>query len=477
MSLDRRAFLAATAAATTLATRVRAQSSPALRPEDFGARGDGHTNDTRAFAALSAEINRRGGGTISLAAKRTYVVGEQPQGGDYGWTPLPILKLGGLSRPLQILGNGARLLCAPGLLYGSFDRASGQPRRRPMPNVHVEEIATPYRAMIWVHDCRAPVAIRDIELDGSAERLRIGGQYGDVGWQIPATGLWLLENSETETVTNVLSHHHAQDGAMIDGAGGRSARSRVSRFVSRYNGRQGLSIVGGRGYDFEDCEFSHTGRSALLSPPGAGVDIEAETKPIRDLTFTRCQFIDNSGVGMVADSGDSAGARFTDCTFVGTTSWSAWPLKPHFRFTGCTFVGAVVHPFADEADPSRATQFVGCRFTDDPALSPTRKVFDGVEGSQGGSIVNMSESKNVVFDRCTFDLVGKAVLPWGWHATYKDCTMTQRSGEPAMTKGKFLGRTTINGPVDLYGSMVVGTLILNGRPVPHGPFGYDIKPW
>jgi len=45
-----------------------------------------------------------------------------------------------------------------------------------------------------------------------------------------------------------------------------------------------------------------------------------------------------------------------------------------------------------------------------------------------------------------------------------------------MPKGKYLGRTTIEGMVDLYGSMIVGTVILNGTPVAKGPYG-DIAPW
>ena len=83
----------------------------------------------------------------------------------------------------------------------------------------------------------------------------------------------------------------------------------------------------------------------------------------------------------------------------------------------------------------------------------------------------MAESKNVLFDRCRFDVHGAAALPWSWHAIYRDCTMSQRSTANAMTKGKFLGTTTISGPVDLYGSMIVGTLIVNGKTVPRGPIG------
>lgn len=252
---------------------------------------------------------------------------------------------------------------------------------------------------------------------------------------------------------------------MIIGDPRRSSRSRIRGVVSRYNGRQGLSLTAGRGYDFTDCEFSHTGRAGLSSAPGAGVDIEAETKPIRDVSFTRCKFVDNSGCGLVADSGDSEGARFADCLFVGTTTWSAWPYKPHFSFANCTFVGSVVHAFPD-SDPSRAARFTRCRFTDDPKLSPTGKVFTG-----GGPIVNLATSDNVLFDHCTFDLVGSGVLPWSWRATYENCTMSQRSPQTADTKGKYLGRTTIDAPVDIYGSMVEGTLIINGRQVPPGAQG------
>jgi hypothetical protein len=469
--LDRRAFLFSSAAAAAIPQRLLAAAT-VLRPEDFGARGDGVTNDTAAFGALSAAVNARGGGTVALARGRTYIVGAQHKGrGRFGWNPEPILDFRNLTAPLVIIGNGARLRCQSGLRFGTFDLATGEPVERPLPNYRRQEVATPYRAMISIESCKAPVTVRDIELDGNASGLRIGGKFGDKGWQMAADGLALTNNAASETVVNVRSHDHARDGVIIKGDDSRRARSRFSRFVARSNGRQGASIVGGRGYDFADCDFSRTGRGRVASAPSAGVDIEAEGKRVvRDLTFTRCSFADNKGVGLLASTGDGAEARFSGCTFVGTTSWSAWPNKPFFRFDDCTFVGALVHAFADKEDANRATRFTNCRFSDDPKRSPTGEVF-----GRGRPIADLGKSDNVLFDHCTFALVAEGVLPWSWRATYRDCIMSQRSPKQAKTKGLYLGRTTIDAPVDLYGSKIEGTLIVNGKLVKKGIHGG--KPW
>ena len=474
MAVDRRTFLATATAAAAIPTRLDAQAAAVVRPEDFGARGDGVTNDTNAFAALAARIQAMGGGSIALSAGRTYIVGRQAPGRGHAFSPQPLIDLEGLVRPLSIFGNGARLKAAAGLRFGAFDPATGQPVHRPMPNYSEGDRASPYSGMISVRGSRAPISIQDIELDGNAAGLRLGGHWGDIGWQVPGSGLLLRDNLAQEVVVNVFSHHHPLDGVMIDGAALRSARSRFEKLVCRSNGRQGLSLVGGTGHDFVDCEFSQTGRAGIASAPGAGFNIEAETKPVRDVTFTRCKFVDNSGVGLLAESGDSAGVRCVDCMFIGTTSWAAWPRKPGFLFEGCTFAGSVVNPFPS-SDPGKAAQFVDCRFTDDVALSPTGRLY--VAGAAGNGIVNMGTSDNVRFTRCRFELGLAGVLPWGWRAIYEDCTMRQVSRTAAMTKGKYVGRSVIDGPVDLYGSMIVGTVILNGRTVPRGPVGSDIRAW
>jgi hypothetical protein len=325
------------------------------------------------------------------------------------------------------------------------------------------ERATPYREMIKVEKCSGPIEISDLELDGNIQRQRIGGPFGDTGWQISAGGIALMNNSGSETIRNIHTHHHGQDGLYIDALdrAGRVPRRLISNVRSEYNGRQGCSIVGGRGYVFENCRFNHTGKANVSSAPGAGVDIEAEGGKVnRDHVFRNCEFSDNSGSGVVADTGDSEGATFTNCTFIGTTSWAAWPNKPRFRFQDCSFVGSIVRAFGDP-DPARAAQFHGCTFRDDPRLSPTGRVYLGKP--QGGPIADLSDTRNVLFNRCAFVLTHQGELPWSVHVIYRDCRMEQRSKGQAYPRGTFLGRTVVNGNVDLHNSKFVGEAIVNGR--------------
>src|SRR5690348_18315380 len=75
-----------------------------ITPEQFGARGDGLTNDTDAFAAMAAYINRHGGGTIALQAT-TYLVGKQapdPTQAGYYLAAAKIMHFDGCTKSLSI---------------------------------------------------------------------------------------------------------------------------------------------------------------------------------------------------------------------------------------------------------------------------------------------------------------------------------------------------------------------------------------
>lgn len=462
LKVARRQFIGAGLAFAISASPGRAQKrSPnseqkgAITPERFGARGDGVTNDTAAFAQMTDFVNQRGGGVVALR-RTTYIVGTQDREPPYPYSR--IMDFIGCHKGLTILGNGARLRCAKGLRFGTFD-LSGLPTYHPQPYYVQDELVIPYYAMIMVQDCDGPVEISDLELDGNLTELIIGGPFGDTGWQIPAYGLFLINNTGSEQISRVHTHHHALDGIQISGVVTHEAGSVLTEVVSEYNGRQGCSMVGGSNYSFTDCQFNHSGKAGILSPPGAGIDIEAEDKPIRNLTFSRCVFSNNSGVGMLADSGDTEGADFVDCWFVGTTAWSAWPRMPRFRFDHCAFVGSIVNTFGDP-DPDRAAQFHDCVFSDDPVQSPTGEVYTT------WPIADLYEHMNVLLNRCRVRLIANGVLPWSVNAIYQDCTMSQVTTRQAYPRGTYVGVNRIDGNVDLYGSKILGDLYVNGQLVP-----------
>ena len=186
----------------------------------------------------------------------------------------------------------------------------------------------------------------------------------------------------------------------------------------------------------------------------------------RDGRFVECEFVDNSGCGMVADSGDSADCLFERCRFVGTTNWSAWPKKPGFVFRDCLFVGSIVQVFGDR-DPARATQFVGCRFHGDPKLSPTGKVFGDFLGDLGAGDLN------VLMKDCDFRAVAPGIgllwTPGG--IRFPDCRFRQLGTRQSYPRGIFSGVNRIDsaGPVGLEGSKDFGRLVLNGVTLAHGP--------
>ncbi|WP_267378073.1 MULTISPECIES: right-handed parallel beta-helix repeat-containing protein [unclassified Sphingomonas] len=460
METDRRFVLGA---ALTLACPRSAVAAPVriFTPEEFGAKGDGRTNDSLAFGRLANAVNMYGGGTVSFR-KTTYLVGLQGLAPNdfYLFPPRDLLTFKGCHSPLLLEGNGARILCETGLRFGVFG-LDGLPSHHPMPYTG-PGLASPYKAMISVENCTAAVQVSDFDLEGCTDDLIIGGQYGDVGWQIPAYGLLLRDNLGSEVIERIRSHSHPLDGIGIIGPDKPTAaavRTLIDVIADR-NGRQGCSLTSGHDYAFKRCNFTRTGRGKISSAPGAGIDIEAEDRLIRHISFEDCHFADNAGCGMVADSGDSADIRFDRCVFVGTTSWSAWPRKPGMRFIACKFVGAIANAFGNP-DPSRAAQFYRCTFDNNPALSSTGKVYGGSNTDR--PLADLSSEINVLFDQCKFSALHRGSLPWSTGAIYRDCTMVAGFDITSHTRGHFLGYNTIVGKVDLSGSKIVGAVMLNGK--------------
>ncbi len=397
--------------------------------KDCGAKGDGLGNDTAAFQKAAALLQAARGGRLVIP-KGVYVVGEQVHeaGGYPYYKQKTIFQLDGVTGLIIEGKKGAVIRLANGLRYGSFDKETGEPFDPKAANAFKDGLfadaryAT-YPGNLFTINNSTNVVIRDLELDGNSRQLIVGGMYGDTGRQLPASGLCLYGNTGV-LVERVNTHDQGLDGIMIGCAGLKATDAPNPHLlvdvVSEYNARQGLSWVGGRGLTAVACRFNHTGRRAFQSAPGAGVDIEAEDSVCRDGVFRRCEFVNNAGCGLVADSGDGGYTRFEDCTFWGTTGWATWNRKPGMVFEGCRFYGSIVHAYGSTNAPSLATRYTRCRFEDKP--HPEFGV-----SRMGLLVTHDGNADNVRFERC--ELVAHAVKSvWLAGAAILDgCTFTHEN--------------------------------------------------
>jgi hypothetical protein len=338
-----------------------------------------------------------------------YIVGKQtkktsPMASGPFYDPADMFKVADLSC-LQISGYGATLRIAPGLHYGGFDPMTGAAKDFTGGSANEAAIGR----IINLSGCDN-VLIEGLELDGNNEKLVLGGQWGDVDRQCSATGLWMNE-CQNVTIVDVHTHHHGLDGVTVLYLGGAAPKKmphKLVRVVSEYNGRQGLSWIGGWGLECIDCKFNHTGRAMnggepMMSKPRAGLDIEPNggtSQMTREGLFTRCEFVNNAGAGIVTAGADAGYSTFVDCTVWGVTNFSLWVTKPGMKFKQSRIYGTATKgndgtPVMGARDPALATSFEDCTFEDKPWTDG--RVY------RGGSLYDLTSGVDgISFTRCTF---------------------------------------------------------------------------
>ncbi len=352
--------------------------------KDFGAKGDGVTNDSDAFFAASKKIESMGGGTLNVAPG-TYVVLHQTFVPGTGYFHVPVIRINTMKNPFSIIGNGAVLRAPNGLHYGTFDVNTGAIYNPPMPYTGPGrgDVGT----MIDLAE-DASTTISGFELDGNALNYVLGGGWGDVGRQLNAGGISTVDIPNL-TITHVYTHHHGEDGLMIANYGltptSTPGHTVLDTIDSEYNGRQGFSWVGGIGLTATNCKFNNTGQIGWETPPGAGLDIEAEGSVVRNGTFTNCEFSNNASEGIVADSGDSANITFDNITVWGTHNWSMWLNKPYITIKNSAIHGPFVHPWGLAA--AGATVIASSTIDDynSPVYGPTQHNYYFMDFGAGGT--------------------------------------------------------------------------------------------
>ncbi|MFD1871449.1 right-handed parallel beta-helix repeat-containing protein [Hymenobacter bucti] len=350
--------------------------------KDFGALGDGRTNDQAAFAKAADFFNQRaktpagaGRAVLHLPAG-VYRVG-QPGPGSLG-NLMAFVNC----RNLSILGADSattEIRYADSLRYGAFDPATHAVYESPKAFFTDWSWGVGGGTALVLQGCDN-VQVANLTLNGNSAHLLVGGHWGDTGIQLSFDGVF-VSDSRRVRLSKLAVHHFGRDGIQVLNHLAKSVDDPAQEEILLenscfdYNGRQGLSITGANGLRAVNCSFSHTGRVVipalgrpLYSNPGAGVDIEPEGGYAANVRLERCRFVDNAGQGLVSDrygNGPPTTKNIVlrDCLLWGVSNWSAWVRQPNILFENCRIYGAFITGSALGALPTR---FVGCTFEDRP---------------------------------------------------------------------------------------------------------------
>lgn len=388
----------------TNSTTLFAQTYLKIDAIEYGLKGDGKTDNTAAFRKLSQFINQQGGNVVVTFSKGTYLAGIQRTDLKREGFFLSAEDVFELSMVKNVTINGEEgtiFKYNMGLFFGSFS----VPEMKPL--VVTRDFYTPGSAayvgnFIKLKQCQN-VAIQQIILDGNADASIAGGVYGDVGIQIPYTGIY-IENCLNISMIDLKSINFGLDGCQIANAprtDGKSDDVLMANCEFSLNGRQGLSWVRGNQFLAKNCRFNLTGKGKYSSNPGAGVDLEAEDGFVRNGHFINCVFENNSGCGLVSETGNVSDCRFDSCTFIGVTNWSVWVRKPAFTFFDCKIYGSGVHGY-DAADDYNATKFIRCLFSDE--------LYQKKTATYGTFLFESNGVKKLTFDSCIFEAKYKKLI-------------------------------------------------------------------
>ena len=387
--------------------------------KDFGAKGNGINNDMQAFIAASKFIKQRGGNCSLNIPSGTYIIGKQIRTNSSFLSGLNALSIVGCKK-VKIFGNGATLKFRNEMKFGSFNPNSGRAFHSKQAVFSNKKFLATCGNAIQISKSNE-IEIINLNVDGNSLQAVKGGKFGDKGIQAQYTGI-NIEQSMRVTISDCHFHHLGLDGILI------SNRSETNRALSRnnyikinnckstYNGRQGLSWVGGNGIEILNSKFTHTGHGQFSTSPGAGIDIEYEGHELKNGIIKNCIISNNKGVGIVSDRGKCHNILVKDCFIWGESNYSTWIRNRNFTFDGCTIYGTSVHGYAT-TNRTEATKFINCHFRD------TLK-------SYGSYMVNNDGIKWISYTNCSFYPVRK-------RACYIASKVKSELDLPLMTGCKF----------------------------------------
>ena len=386
---------------------VRQVTNTYLNVVNFGALGDGVTNDFDAFKRIENYMianKALKNFAIHLPTSNSfYLVNGQSFKSGQGFTNQSCISLDyrDIGRAtgdwdetryadlnIVIKSDNAVIKQASGQYYGVFDKNTKAKLNTvaPFGPSYNNEQWTQYKDNYTVatlehififHGVNSVKVFGNLELDGNRDGMTIGGQIGDYGWQTRAYGL-VVDNVRRFDISNVYSHHHCTDGIYVSLVTDKNNPERVldnvrgilRQVVAKNNSRNNVSITGGNNISAYDCTFDGGGLKtfSVYSPPMSCVDIEAESGAIRNVHFYNCFFGDAGNYSVTTYAGDTKGVNFYNCKFINPSSKTIWIDRPQVKFVDCYINGLTQRSLGTNVEADRM-KFIHCTFTDDPSVN------------------------------------------------------------------------------------------------------------
>jgi len=388
--------------------------------KDFGAKGNGTTDDHDAFVKAAAFFkNRKGHGKL-IIPKGTYIVGRQKFAGDdkksFAYVGEYVLDLSDC-QDLIIEGKpGAILKHRDGLRIGTFSPDDGKPFKHSIKNIQVKPEYARYAShpgcMIFVSHS-SNIHITGLMLQGNMANLNFGGNWG-IGrnpFELIHYGIYILDAHDIY-LENCQVKDFACDGMYVANLGQELKTYKIVVNKCRVNfcGRNGLSWVGGENIKVTNSEFSNAGRGIVHESPGAGIDVEVENSSFcRNGYFYNCTMENNGGSAITSGSKDlSSNVLFKKCTAASPDYYTVFADAPSHSFEDCKFYGTVLVWYMANTQ-KEAAKFKRCLFDEN---YKGKKMYNG--NYQLGT-----EAAGVIIDSCTFKGYTTSSYYMAGHA--KDC--------------------------------------------------------
>ena len=253
--------------------------------KDYGANGDGVTDNYNALIKVAKAVNAYGSGTVYFPAGNYYIAQYNTKN-----NPVADILFSGCSN-LSIIGDKA-VISVNGNFFRAADLVVGR----------LQKSTTEAVIPISLSKCQN-VTIKGLEINGNNNKMTRDLKVTEGSGHL--IQLWDCENVN---ISNVYVHHGQTDGIYIGGVKG-CRNVNITNSISSNNGRQGMSITNLYTGVFESCQFINTGitdGAYTRHAPSAGVDIEPQViaagNKMGGIVFSNCTFANNMGAQFMSIS-------------------------------------------------------------------------------------------------------------------------------------------------------------------------------